>query len=81
MSVLIEIRDLTKVYGGGFEALKGINLSIEQGEILALLGQRWMIRIEFGNVFHHLAAQLDSVRKFATRLMKPAEQIQGLWQL
>ncbi|MEZ5741676.1 MAG: ABC transporter ATP-binding protein [Burkholderiaceae bacterium] len=38
MSVLIEIRDLTKVYAGGFEALKGINLSIEQGEILALLG-------------------------------------------
>jgi ABC-2 type transport system ATP-binding protein len=38
MGVLIEIRNLTKVYAGGFQALKGIDLTIEQGEILALLG-------------------------------------------
>ena len=34
----IDIQGLRKVYDGGFEALKGVDLSIEQGEILALLG-------------------------------------------
>ncbi|CUJ05282.1 ABC transporter ATP-binding protein [Cognatishimia activa] len=37
MSIL-EIEDLKKVYEGGFEALKGVSLEIEEGEILALLG-------------------------------------------
>ncbi len=36
--MIVEIEDLRKTYAGGFEALKGINLSIERGEILALLG-------------------------------------------
>ncbi len=35
---MVEIRDLRKKYDGGFEALKGVNLDIEEGEILALLG-------------------------------------------
>jgi ABC-2 type transport system ATP-binding protein len=34
----IEIRGLRKVYAGGFEALKGVDLSIRRGEIFALLG-------------------------------------------
>ena len=38
MASVLEIRDLRKSYSGGFEALKGVNLSIERGEILALLG-------------------------------------------
>ncbi len=38
MSSILDIRDLKKVYEGGFEALKGVTLSIEEGEILALLG-------------------------------------------
>ncbi len=38
MSVVIEINDLTKVYGDNLEALKGINLEIRRGEIFALLG-------------------------------------------
>jgi ABC-2 type transport system ATP-binding protein len=38
MSAIVDIRDLRKVYDGGFEALKGVNLSINEGEILALLG-------------------------------------------
>ncbi len=38
MSTILEIRDLKKSYDGGFEALKGVNLSIEEGEIIALLG-------------------------------------------
>src|SRR5690348_1687877 len=32
------ITELNKVYAGGFQALKNINLDIEQGEIFALLG-------------------------------------------
>ena len=35
---LIKIDNVRKSYAGGFEALKGVNLEIKQGEILALLG-------------------------------------------
>ncbi|MAC78586.1 MAG: multidrug ABC transporter ATP-binding protein [Rhodobacteraceae bacterium] len=38
MPDIVTIRDLKKVYAGGFEALKGVSLSIREGEILALLG-------------------------------------------
>tara|TARA_R110000787_G_scaffold11420_10_gene37911 strand:- start:3491 stop:4420 length:930 start_codon:yes stop_codon:yes gene_type:complete len=38
MPDIVEITNLRKAYAGGFEALKGVNLKIEQGEILALLG-------------------------------------------
>ena len=34
----IKIKDLSKVYSNGFNALKNINLKIKKGEILALLG-------------------------------------------
>lgn len=34
----LNIRSLTKVYGNGFEALKGIDLQVEQGDFFALLG-------------------------------------------
>jgi ABC-2 type transport system ATP-binding protein len=35
---IISIRGLTKTYAGGFQALKAVDLEIEQGEIFALLG-------------------------------------------
>lgn len=35
---IISIRGLTKIYNGGHEALKSIDLEIREGEILALLG-------------------------------------------
>ncbi len=38
MPDIVEIQDLRKQYGDGFEALKGVTLNIRQGEILALLG-------------------------------------------
>jgi len=38
MSSIVSVRDLRKTFAGGFEALKGVNLEIEEGEILALLG-------------------------------------------
>jgi ABC-2 type transport system ATP-binding protein len=38
MSAILCIRDLRKAYDDGFEALKGVTLDIEAGEILALLG-------------------------------------------
>ncbi|MBT4932816.1 MAG: ABC transporter ATP-binding protein [Rhodospirillaceae bacterium] len=38
MKTLISISDLSKVYDNGFQALKGVNLDIRDGEILALLG-------------------------------------------
>lgn len=38
MPSIISIRDLTKTYATGFEALKPISLEIERGEIFALLG-------------------------------------------
>ena len=38
MTSILSIRDLRKSYADGFEALKGVTLDIEEGEILALLG-------------------------------------------
>jgi len=38
MTTALSIQNLTKVYDNGFEALKGINLCIEQGDFFALLG-------------------------------------------
>jgi ABC-2 type transport system ATP-binding protein len=38
MAPIISIRNLTKIYANGFQALKGIDLDVEKGEILALLG-------------------------------------------
>lgn len=34
----LAIENLSKVYGNGFEALKGISLTVEQGDFFALLG-------------------------------------------
>lgn len=34
----LRIEDLAKIYGNGFEALKGISLEVEQGDFFALLG-------------------------------------------
>jgi ABC-2 type transport system ATP-binding protein len=38
MASVLDIRDLRKSYDDGFEALRGVTLQIERGEILALLG-------------------------------------------
>ena len=38
MQPIIEIRGLEKTYASGFQALKGIDLDVRRGEILALLG-------------------------------------------
>ncbi|MDJ0907462.1 MAG: ABC transporter ATP-binding protein [Woeseiaceae bacterium] len=38
MQPVIRIRDLTKTYAGGFEALKSVDLDIDKGEIFGLLG-------------------------------------------
>ncbi|MGW7523637.1 ABC transporter ATP-binding protein [Streptomyces sp. NPDC054783] len=35
---VIEVADLKRVYGGGFEAVRGISFSVARGEIYALLG-------------------------------------------
>lgn len=38
MGAIIEVNGLVKRYKSGFEALKGVNLTINEGEIIALLG-------------------------------------------
>lgn len=38
MTLALEISGLSKTYGNGFTALKGINLKVEQGDFFALLG-------------------------------------------
>ncbi len=38
MTTALVIRDLTKTYNNGFQALKGINLTVQQGDFYALLG-------------------------------------------
>ena len=55
MASIITVSGLKKSYASGFQALKGINLEIEEGEIFALLGpngagKTTMISIICGNV-------------------------------
>ena len=38
MPAALEITDLQKTYGNGFEALKGIDLQVQEGDFFALLG-------------------------------------------
>ncbi|MEM6739300.1 MAG: ABC transporter ATP-binding protein [Pseudomonadota bacterium] len=38
MAAIVSVKDLVKRYDGGFEALKSVELEIEEGEIIALLG-------------------------------------------
>jgi ABC-type multidrug transport system, ATPase component len=38
MAPIVSVQNLTKTYGNGFQALKGVDLEIREGEILALLG-------------------------------------------
>jgi len=38
MAAALSIKGLKKVYEGGFEALKGIDLDVEEGDFFALLG-------------------------------------------
>jgi ABC-2 type transport system ATP-binding protein len=38
MQPILTVRDLTKTYAGGLQALKSVSLEIERGEIFALLG-------------------------------------------
>ncbi|HBS38110.1 MAG TPA: multidrug ABC transporter ATP-binding protein, partial [Rhodobacteraceae bacterium] len=38
MSVILSVQNVRKTYDGGFEALKGASLDIQEGEIIALLG-------------------------------------------
>jgi ABC-2 type transport system ATP-binding protein len=38
MSAIVSVNNLRKTFAGGFEALKSVNLDIDEGEILALLG-------------------------------------------
>ncbi len=38
MPAIVDIRNLSKTYDDGFQALKDVSLEIEEGEILALLG-------------------------------------------
>ena len=38
MTGIVSVQNVRKIYDGGFEALKGTNLEIQEGEIIALLG-------------------------------------------
>lgn len=38
MDSIISVANLSKIYAGGFQALKGVDLEIHEGEIFALLG-------------------------------------------
>jgi ABC-type multidrug transport system ATPase subunit len=35
---VLELRDVRKTYPGGIEALRGVSLSVERGELTAIVG-------------------------------------------
>ena len=53
---VIEVTDLRRVYGGGFEAVSGISFSVRRGEIFALLGTNGAGKTSTVEVLEGLAA-------------------------
>ena len=45
MTYALEIKDLKKVYATGVEALRGINLTVEEGDFYALFWQCQSFRL------------------------------------
>ncbi|MFJ6902501.1 ABC transporter ATP-binding protein [Streptomyces hokutonensis] len=53
---VIEVTDLRRVYGGGFEAVRGITFSVSRGEVFALLGTNGAGKTSTVEVLEGLAA-------------------------
>ncbi|MGW3102875.1 ABC transporter ATP-binding protein [Streptomyces sp. NPDC001100] len=53
---VIEVTDLRRVYGGGFEAVRGITFSVRRGEVFALLGTNGAGKTSTVEVLEGLAA-------------------------
>ncbi|MFJ9633198.1 ABC transporter ATP-binding protein [Streptomyces sp. NPDC101175] len=53
---VIEVTDLHRVYGGGFEAVRGITFSVRRGEVFALLGTNGAGKTSTVEVLEGLAA-------------------------
>ncbi|MFJ8466275.1 ABC transporter ATP-binding protein [Streptomyces swartbergensis] len=56
---VIEVTDLRRVYGGGFEAVSGISFSVRRGEIFALLGTNGAGKTSTVEVLEGLAPPAD----------------------
>ncbi|MFC9506651.1 ABC transporter ATP-binding protein [Streptomyces sp. NPDC057002] len=56
---VIEVTDLRRVYGGGFEAVSGISFSVRRGEIFALLGTNGAGKTSTVELLEGLAAPAD----------------------
>ena len=48
MKNALVIENLRKTYGSGFEALKGIDLRVEEGDFFALLGAKQLTLSQIG---------------------------------
>ena len=59
----LSIRGLTKVYGNGFEALKGIDLEVRQGDFFALLGPNGAGKSTTIGIISSLVRKSDGVVK------------------
>ncbi len=54
----LSVRGLVKTYKNGVQALKGIDLDVEQGDFFALLGPEWR-RQDHADRHRHVAGQQD----------------------
>ena len=59
MSPIISVSGLSKIYDGGFEALKDLSLDIDTGEIIALLGPNGAGKTTLISSLHRLAGGYD----------------------
>jgi ABC-2 type transport system ATP-binding protein len=67
----LEITDLTKTYGNGVEALKGVSLSVEEGDFFALLGPNGAGKSTLIGIISSLVnASSGEARVFGTSVQK-----------
>jgi len=75
MSLAIEIKDVKKIYKGGTEALKGVSLTIQEGDFFALLGPNGAGKTTLIGIISGLVVKTNGeVRVFGHEISKEPEK-------
>ena len=72
MTDALTLRDLSKTYRNGFQALKGINLTVPEGEFYALLGPNGAGKSTTISIISSLAKNLRNCRNLWLQFRHPS---------